>query len=173
MIETRRKSTVASIQPWASSKKKRFAERVLRRTVRVVPLSLPVRRSPVWRTLSVMSESHPFTPVVSPPMCRNPAHDRVSRFSSVRNASVASDSSLFMPHSISMRRNIIALMSSISGLMSLINAQLFHIITAMPDISARTIVISALLSLTIRVMPVMAARITNTTAVMSDIAQVL
>jgi len=106
-------------------------------------------------------------------MCRNPAHDRVSRFSSVRNASVASDSSLFMPHSISMRRNIIALMSSISGLMSLINAQLFHIITAMPDISARTIVISALLSLTIRVMPVMAARITNTTAVMSDIAQVL
>jgi hypothetical protein len=57
--------------------------------------------------------------------------------------------------------------------MSLINAQLFHIITAMPDISARTIVISALLSLTIRVMPVMAALITNTTAVMSDIAQVL
>jgi hypothetical protein len=64
-------------------------------------------------------------------------------------------------------------MSSIGALMSLINAQLFHIITAMSDISARTIVISALLSLTIRVMPVMAALITNTTAVMSDIAQVL
>ena len=57
--------------------------------------------------------------------------------------------------------------------MSLISAQLFHIITAIPDIGARIIVISALLSLAIRVISVMAARSTNITAVISNIAQVL
>jgi hypothetical protein len=165
----------------ATSSKKRFVERVLKRAVRVMPILHPVIRRPVRRTLADMTESNRFMSLGTPPVSRTPFHDIVSSFVARQTSRFGPDTSLFDSqtsrfephssffdsHSSRRMRDMTELMTIITAPVSLMVALLFHITAVLSVIRARMTVILALLSLILRMMPVMTALMIDMTEVVS------